>query len=59
MKNRALQIDRDAKVDARVSQELRKRLERIAYVKDTQLSAVVREALKTYAERMETQLAAA
>ncbi len=57
MKTTAARPDRDAKIDARCSSDLRKKLERIAALKEADLSDIVREALRTYAAKFD-QLAA-
>lgn len=48
---------RDAKIDARCSNELRARLERIAALKECDLSDIIRDALRSYALRFEQQSA--
>lgn len=53
MKATDLRPDRAAKIDTRCSTELRKKLERIALIKEADLSDVVREALRSYAAKFD------
>jgi predicted transcriptional regulator len=59
MPNTDTRPDRDAKIDARCSKQLRKDLEIIARVKDQELSDVVRDALKKYVTQFQQSAAAA
>lgn len=55
MKNNLLRPDRTAKVDARCTPDMRRKLETIAAIKDAELSDIIREAVKHYIAKFEQQ----